>query len=1251
MRLLGLGRCLVIACSLTGVVARSCPELLAGEVPLHLKADNPVPSDTKLGTFPADPRTVIREDWYLRESLRAIQDWETILARWEPATPDELRTPILPVPSNGEAVLWPNPIPRRLLPWATPHAPVRVRAVHPEIEVRRGDAQGPPGRIRVKPGAEVEGYQHPGGGGKDQWYHRYTRRFDRLTSFRPRPAALALEWKSPTDFRRGVNPWVVTVRNVGDGPLRVGLQLDFHGPKESRRCAQQELSLTSRATEQMTFRVELADQGGGILTLRADAGGEVYWLPMLTHVEDVSAVLPGVQQILADEPSPEGARRLTVLNDRAARWRTHGAADSGEQWSELFEQLCALRDELLLGRIGFKELLFVKRKPFFSEQPFMDAHHLYNRPGGGVYRLSPVRPDGKLTAVIDDLGEGVYRDVCLHWDAKKFLFAFGNGSDSWSSEPNYRIFEAAVDGGARRRLTGPVAGGKGSAGAFKNDCEPFYLPDGQIGFTSDRSEHFVMCGADRHAANLFVMGADGSGIRQLSFNVFNDFNPTMLPDGRILYSRWEYNERSVTSLHNPFTMNPDGTMVSPLYGNATIRPNVVMFPRPVPGSHKLIALFTAHHGQTHGAVGLIDPRRGVDGPEPLELLTPGVPVTGEKAEDSRHGWFSDPVPLGETTWLCSYTPTVVPWLEWTWALYVADRHGNLALVYRDPQISCAEPVPLVPRSRPHVLPSPPADTDRQDAEAALVLADAHVGLPGVPRGTPRFLRVIEDVPRKGVHQGGVICTSGTRVYTIKRILGTVPIEADGSAHFCVPANRNVYFEVLDQQQREIQRMRSVVCLKPGENRSCIGCHEPRQTAPPHAAGRPARLALTCPASRPQAPPWGTQILSFLRDVQPVLNARCVRCHTHDRNANRVILTDDLTDRFTVGYEELLPYVSAANAMRWDHPDDVYARPPYTYGSAVSRLTRLLEAGHHDLALTEEERLRLVNWIDANAVYYDRYEADAYPNRRIFSGEIRKKLDEVLARRCHSCHGKGDGQFDTWALSINRHDVRRSRALAAPLTQAAGGWGRCDGPVFADAGDPDYQALLEAFGQLDEALRKRPREDLLSIRGTPAESQRVEIPPAPKPAPRSADLAAEGWVYLSDLPWESARAGWTPNKDGLPRRDKDIEDHPLRLDGRRFRKGIGTHAPSEIVYRLDGRYARLLAQVGGAEASGSVVFEVYGDDNLLFRSRVMRGLQGAEAVDVPLTGVQRLRLVVTDAGDGIIADMANWAEARVQRPRE
>jgi len=1180
---------------------------------------------------PADD--TVRWDWYFRESLAAIRDWETILQRLEKESPPQQTAPVLPVPTDGGWVVWPNPIPRRLLPPKDLDRRLRVRLAGQRVEVQRPGGQGKVAGEAVAAGEEVLGYLHPGRGGKDQWYHRYQRRFDRLLRFRAKPAPFSVRLDAPLDLGRGRNEVPITLHNATDAPLKLTARLVVHRPARTRRGEARTLVLPPREDRALRFPLVLADPGGSLAMVELEAAGESFRIPLLTHVEQVASVLKSVEQILQDTPDPEASQRLHTLRQRA---ELAGGETQGD-WHALFEEASGLRDRLLLTRISFDTLLFVKRKPYFSEQPFMDAHHLFNRPGGGIYRLSPVCPQGVVTPVVDSLGEGVYRDPCLHWNAEKMLFAFGNGSDKWDGSQSYHVYEVRVDGSGLRRLTsGP-----------RNDCEPFYLPGGGIGFTSDRSGHFVMCGGDRHAPTLYEAEADGSGVRQVSFNMFNDFNPTVLADGRILYSRWEYNERSVTSLHDPFTMNPDGTMVAPYYGNATFRPNVVMFPRPVPHSHKIMALFTAHHGQTHGTVGLVDIRRGRDGPKPLEILTPHVPLMGEHAEDSRWGWFSDPRPLSESTFLCSYTPTVLPWLETSWALYLGDRHGNLALVYRDANISSAEPLPLVRRERPHVRASALPETGQHGGRATLTVVDVYTGLEGVSRPAAKYLRILEDVPRKDVPRGGVVLTSGTSIYTIKRILGTVPIEEDGSAQFTVPADRNVYFQVLDCRRREIQRMRSVVCLKAGEYRTCIGCHEHRNTAPPNH--RPQ--AIGRPPSSPRPPPWGTRIISFLRDVQPVLNARCIGCHTYQRSSAGVILTDDLTDQFTIGYEELLPYLRVANAMRWDQPEDVLPRPPYSYGSKVSPLAVLLDSGHHGLALSDDERMRLFNWIDANGVYYDRYESDAYgPKRHLFSDDVRQPVVEVYQRRCEVCHGSGDGKADTWWLSLNRRDLRQSRVLAAPLARAAGGWQRCGDAVFADSHDADYQKLLAALDTLRQRLVERPREDLLSLAGSEAEHQQVELPPPPPPA-KAESLPPGNWVYLSDRRWQSATSGWTPNGDGLPRRDHDVRGQLLRLGRKRYRKGIGTHAPSQVVYRLEGKYDRLSAIAGGAERGGTVVFQVFGDDRLLFDSGPMRGLEGTRTVDLPIAGVDQLRLVVTDAGDNYYCDMANWADARLRRAKQ
>ncbi len=1195
-------------------------------------------------------REMVRWDWYFRESLQAIDDWERILAGQDTELSQMRTSPIFPVPNDGTETCWPNPIPRLLLPPQDAERQYRVRTIDGKIMLAV-DGQAERAIEADKP---VQAYKHPGGGGKDQWYHTYDRRFDRLSGFVPRTAPFAVTLASAPDFQRGANQLELTVRSAADAVQSVKFDATLFDVDSQRKVvkhaiASQTLELAPKAAEKLACSFDLTQPGGGLVILRFDAQGLSCSIPLLSHVEDVPAVLGSIMQILDDAPDAQAEAEYQQLTAAIGSGGSNAAGGS-RVWRESFERASGLRDRLLLKRLDFARMLFIKRKPFYSEQPFMDAHHCYNRPGGEICCLEPVRPDGKVTPIVNSLGAGIYRDLTLDWSADRFVFAFGNGSDrvgvttrnvlrTPDSKPDYDIYEAGADGSGVRQLTATP----------KNDCEPFYLPDGRVGFTSDRPEHYVMCGSDIHAANLFVMNGDGSNVRQLSSNVFNEFNPSVLPDGRIIYDRWEYNERSVTSLHDLFTMHPDGTHVAPYYGNATFRPNVIMFPRAVPGSSLVMALFTGHHGQTHGPIGLIDVRRGVDGDDPITLLTPGVPVIGEKIQDSRRGWYSDPQPLSESTYLCSYTPTVLPWIENSWGIYVGDRHGNLALVYRDSEISCQEPVPLVRRPRPPVLESLTPSASDENSTATLLMVDVYEGMPDVPRGSAKYLRVLEDVPRKGVPTGGVICTSGTQIYTVKRILGTVPIEQDGSAHFRVPADRNVYFEVLDENKLEIQRMRSVVCLKPQERRTCMGCHESRTSTPVAKSA----TAFVRPPDTPQPPPWNEATISFLRDVQPVINDRCAKCHTYDRYANGVLLTDDLTDQFTVAYEELLPFLNVANAMRWDNPEDVFARPPFTYGSSSSPLMKLLKAGHYDVKLTADEWLRLATWIDANAVYYDRYECDPN-NRKIFVGEVRNELDAVYSKRCSSCHGeKDEGRHGNWWLSMNRRDPARSRALMAPLAREAGGWQRCDGTVFQNTNDPDFQQLKAALVKLSSQMSQQPRADLLSIAGTSAESQQVAAvaPPADGSPDAGTGDADDKWVSLCELPWSAATAGWTRNQDGKPRRNKDVEDKPLRAGKQIYRRGIGTHAPSEIVCDLDGKFERFAATVAGAESNGTVSFQVYGDDRLLYDSGVMRGLRDVRKIDVATEGVRRLKLVVTDGGDGINSDEANWADARVLKMTE
>ena len=327
-----------------------------------------------------DGTSMVHRDWYFRESLAAIRDWEDLLGRWEQDTPESARTPVLPVPASGEAVAWPNPIPRQLLPPDGISHSVGVRCRDGTDAGRATGAGSAAQQEEVAAGAEVLGYQHPGGGGKDQWYHAYHRRFDRLTRFRPQPARFSLRVAAPLDLLRGENELAMEVRSAVQQPLTLRVHGEFRTPGETRDLGEQALELAAGATAVWRLPLRLDAPGGGLVIVSIRDGDQAYWLPLLTHVEEVADVLASIGQILADTPDAAAAQELAGLQRRADQWSAGGAA-AGAAWRQLFEEASRLRDELLLGRVRFDTLLFVKRKPFFSEQPFMDAHHLFNRPG------------------------------------------------------------------------------------------------------------------------------------------------------------------------------------------------------------------------------------------------------------------------------------------------------------------------------------------------------------------------------------------------------------------------------------------------------------------------------------------------------------------------------------------------------------------------------------------------------------------------------------------------------------------------------------------------------------------------------------------------------------------------------------------------------------------------------------------------------------------------------------------------------
>ena len=618
---------------------------------------------------------------------------------------------------------------------------------------------------------------------------------------------------------------------------------------------------------------------------------------------------------------------------------------------------------------------------------------------GAAIRTVDFSDSGK-TATLLDLPQGLIRDLEVSCDGTRLLFAMRRGQDE-----NFHIFEMHADGSGLRQLT---------VRADAADMDPAYLPDGRIVFSSTRDPKY--CGCNRHIqANLFVMSADGTKIRQLGRNTLYESRPSVLPDGRILYDRWEYVDRHFGPSFGLWTMQPDGRAPTLFYGNNAWSPGAIFDARALPKADggfyadRVVCTFGACHDRPWGAIMILDRRRGLDGVEPVLHAWPKdvAPLLANRTEygdgrDLRHPVvgqidsfarlpikYEDPYPLDETHVLC--VRVVEPNSERT-GIYLLSTAGEERLLHTEGQ-GCFDPLPLMPRPCPPVIPE---QVDLAAKTGTFYVTDIYkgTGMERVPRGTIKTLRVVE-APAKRFWTGPLWeadtfqrpamnynCTSS------KRILGDVPVEADGSVSFEMPAERFVFFQALDAEGLMVQSMRSGTSLQPGEHTGCTGCHESRyDSQPPQTGVLP--LALRRAPSRLK--PWygPERDFNYLTEVQPVFDAHCVKCHDYGKEGEKAFnLCGDLGMAFNVSFME----IRKRSPLRWypdkpgqkkewvkavdDGPPEVL--PPYAWGACRSRLVDVIRSGHKGLKLTQEALDRIVTWIDLNTSYYGTY-ASNFPN--------------------------------------------------------------------------------------------------------------------------------------------------------------------------------------------------------------------------------------------------------------------------------
>jgi hypothetical protein len=700
-------------------------------------------------------------------------------------------------------------------------------------------------------------------------------------------------------------------------------------------------------------------------------------------------------------------------------------ADLAQQQAR-FAALTALRRRIAFKNplLDFDRIAFLKHnKQARGSRHMVDQYFGFNaEQAGGVYVLE--RPFGDQPTVRSLLADarvgngrlqgralenrGGFISLDLDWDAQTLLFAFTEAehvlppgvtcdTNFWSEadaarEPQHRfyhfrpetcyhLFSLTSDGRALTQLTdGPV-----------NDFDGCFLPDGRVAFISTRTGGQLRCGFRPDPTyTLHAMRPDGSDIVQLSYHDTNEWHPSVDHNGMLAYTRWDYVDRDSDVAHHLWHCFPDGRDPRSFHGNypdqRESRPWMEMSIRAVPGSQKYVAVAAPHHGVAYGSLVLIDPREQDDrGMGQLKRITPEVPLPeSESAPGVPHPKgkhspnaevYGTPWPLSEDFYLVVYDAG-----RKNYGLYLLDSFGNRELLYRDPALACLDPIPLKPRPRPPILPvqTTQAQSDRRDdadpGMGTVMVMNAYESAQPWPAGTQiKRLRVVAlfpkdnsvaDQPNIG-HAAQSLC---------RGVLGTVPVEADGSASFRMPTGVGVYFQALDEHGLAIQTMRSATYLHPGETLTCRGCHESKQASAGMGDGkRPLAMGREPSTLEPEA--TGSFPLTFPRLVQPVLDAKCVGCHNEKATTKRAPSLRG--DQFGAnGWSEaFLTLNRRAWGMSGGNGIALKQRQysiPGQDGARVSPLYQLIAKGHHEVKLTDEEMRRVTLWLDCNSNFYGAY---------------------------------------------------------------------------------------------------------------------------------------------------------------------------------------------------------------------------------------------------------------------------------------
>ena len=588
---------------------------------------------------------------------------------------------------------------------------------------------------------------------------------------------------------------------------------------------------------------------------------------------------------------------------------------------------------------GVEKIIFVKRFTYNANHYYTEFINSRWMPGGNLCALS--LRTGEIEDLAPSLDGGVFGAFDVSYDARRVAFAYKSSKDL-----GYRLYEVGIDGRNLRQLTFSPADEDSIVAKYTirkyhhgtDDLDPCYLPDGGIAFISTRCRFGILCdGPDEFTTTvMYRIDGDGGNMRQLSNSSVSENTPSIMPDGRILYTRWEYVDKGAVAVKCLWAMNPDGSNSTEVYGNDIQIPTTMVMGRNIPGSPTEYVFTGTPHCCPQNSVGTIirvDVSGDIRSSSAMTYMTPYTDIRYETGISFRDPvdttrWRHDPIgrgplfresyPLSRSEFLVSHKPGDSPWDNAKgYGLYLLHEGGATEPIYVDTAISCFRPVPLTRRATPPVLPEKRNEklAGRQLAEC--IVTDIYKGMSDVADGEVKYLRILEQVPRPWgarrfyrrdeYDQQHVTISKDTHL-GLKVQYGIVTVERDGSARFLAPAGRNIFLQALDSNYMAVQTERTYVNYMPGETRSCIGCHESLSQTP-QPGKRTTPLAMKREAETPYAQPGEAEArrtLSYVRDVQPVWNRNCISCHGSERPAGKLSLSGKETRMFNESYENLVP---------------------------------------------------------------------------------------------------------------------------------------------------------------------------------------------------------------------------------------------------------------------------------------------------------------------------------------------------------